>query len=87
MNVTVEGNLRGEFLLQFRRADAAMLAAKCLQQPAAEFGTEQSEAMLKFVEAGMGKFCFRSCRGVRHIYKQGLDSSPNRRPIARTLRK
>jgi flagellar motor switch protein FliN len=57
VNVTVEGNLRGEFLLQFRRADAAMLAAKCLQQPAAEFGTEQSEAILKFVEAGMGKFC------------------------------
>jgi flagellar motor switch protein FliN len=57
VNVTVEGNLRGEFLLQFRRADAAMLAAKCLQQPAAEFGTEQSEAIREFVEAGMGKFC------------------------------
>ena len=57
VNVTLEGSLSGEFLLQFRRADAAMLAAKCLQQPAAEFGTEQSEAILKFVEAGMGKFC------------------------------
>jgi flagellar motor switch protein FliN/FliY len=33
-----------------------MLAAKCLQQSAAEFGTEQSEAVLKFVEAGMDKF-------------------------------
>ena len=32
-------------------------AAKCLQQPAGEFGTEQSEAVLKFVEAGTGKFC------------------------------
>ena len=34
MNLTLEGDLQGEFLLQFRRADAAMLAAKCLQQPA-----------------------------------------------------
>ena len=34
-----------------------MLAAKCLQQPAGEFGTEQSEALLKFVEAGMSEFC------------------------------
>jgi flagellar motor switch protein FliN len=57
VNVIVEGSLSGEFLLQFRRADAAMLAEKCLQQPAAEFGTEQSEAILKFVEEGMGKFC------------------------------
>jgi flagellar motor switch protein FliN/FliY len=57
VNVTVEGSLSGEFLLQFRRADAAMLAAKCLQQPAAEFGAEQSEAILNLAEAGMGKFC------------------------------
>jgi flagellar motor switch protein FliN/FliY len=56
VNVTVEGSLSGEFLLQFRRADAAMLGAKCLQQPAAEFGAEQSEAVLKFVEAGIAKF-------------------------------
>ena len=57
MNLTLEGDLRGEFLLEFRRADAAMLAAKCLQQPAGEFGTEQSDAVLKCVEAGMIKFC------------------------------
>jgi flagellar motor switch protein FliN/FliY len=57
VNVTLEGDLRGEFLLEIRRADAAMLAAKCLQQPAGEFGTEQSEALLKCVEAGMNKFC------------------------------
>ena len=56
VNVTVEGSLRGELVLQFHRADAAMLAAKCLQQPDAEFGTEQSEAVLKFVQAGMGKY-------------------------------
>ena len=56
VNVTLDGSLKGEFLLQFRHADAAMLAAKCLQQPVGEFLTEQSEALLKFVEAGMGKF-------------------------------
>jgi flagellar motor switch protein FliN len=56
-SVIVEGSVTGEFLLQFRRADAAMLAAKCLQQPTGEFGTEQSDALLKFVEAGISKFC------------------------------
>ena len=57
INLTLEGDLRGEFLLQFRRGDAAVLAAKCLQQAAGEFGTEQSEALLKCVEAAMSKFC------------------------------
>ncbi len=72
MNVVLEGDLRGEFLLEFHRADAAMLAAKCLQQPAGEFGTEQSEALLKCVEAGMSEVLFRGCRAVRQIYQQGL---------------
>jgi flagellar motor switch protein FliN len=57
MNLVLEGDLQGEFLLEFRRADAVTLAAKCLQQTAGEFGTEQSEAVLKCVEAGMSRFC------------------------------
>jgi flagellar motor switch protein FliN len=57
MNLCLAGSLQGEFLLEFRRAAAAMLAAKCLHQPAGEFGTEQSEALLKCVEAGLTKFC------------------------------
>ncbi|MGA3222733.1 MAG: flagellar motor switch protein FliN [Acidobacteriaceae bacterium] len=57
MKLMLEGDLRGEFLLEFRRADAVTLAAKCLQQTASEFGTEQSEAVLKCVEAGMSRFC------------------------------
>jgi flagellar motor switch protein FliN len=57
MNLSLAGGLQGEFLLEFRRAAAAMLAAKCLHQPAGEFGTEQSEALLKCVEAGLSKFC------------------------------
>ena len=56
INLTLDGDLRGEFLLQFRRADAAVLAAKCLQQAVGQFGTEQSEALLKCVEAAMSKF-------------------------------
>jgi flagellar motor switch protein FliN len=56
INLTLEGDLGGEFLLEFRRTDAALLAAKCLQQATGEFGTEQSEALLKCVEAAMGKF-------------------------------
>ena len=56
VNVAVEGTLSGELLLQFRRADAATLAAKCLQPPAAEFGAEQAEALVKFIQAGMVKF-------------------------------
>jgi flagellar motor switch protein FliN len=57
MNLMLEGDLRGEFLLEFRHADAVSLAAKLLQQPAGEFGTEQSEAVLKCVETGMSQFC------------------------------
>jgi flagellar motor switch protein FliN/FliY len=56
INLTLEGDLKGEFLLEFRRTDAAVLAAKCLQQAAGEFETEQSEALLKCVEAAMSKF-------------------------------
>jgi flagellar motor switch protein FliN/FliY len=57
VKLALEGDLPGEFLLEFRRAAAALLAAKCLRQPPGEFGTEQSEALLKCVESGMSKFC------------------------------
>lgn len=57
VNLTLEGDLRGEFLLEFRRSDAALLGAKCLQQAAGEFGTEELEALLKCVEAAMSNFC------------------------------
>ena len=57
MNVVLAGDLQGVFLLEFRRAAAAMLAAKCLREPAGEFGTEQTEALVKCVQVGMDKFC------------------------------
>ena len=57
MNVTLEGDLQGEFQLELRRVDAATLAAKCLKESAGDFGTEQSDALLKCVQAGVDQFC------------------------------
>jgi flagellar motor switch protein FliN/FliY len=57
VNLTLVGDVQGEFLLEFRRADAAVLAAKYLQQPTGEFAAEQSDALLKLIEQGMNKFC------------------------------
>jgi flagellar motor switch protein FliN/FliY len=54
--LTLDGSLAGEFLLEVRHPDAALLASICLKQPAAEFGEEQREALLKVVEAGMNGF-------------------------------
>jgi flagellar motor switch protein FliN/FliY len=56
INLTLDGSLAGQFLLEMRRSDAAMLGSRCLQQPIAEFGREQLEALLKAVEAGMDEF-------------------------------
>jgi flagellar motor switch protein FliN len=56
INLTVDGSLAGEFLLEMRRSDAAMLGARCLQQPPAPFGTEQLEILLKVVEAAINEF-------------------------------
>jgi flagellar motor switch protein FliN len=57
INLTLEGGLQGEFLLEFHRAQAVVLAAKCLRQPADEFGTEQSDAVMKLIQAGASEFC------------------------------
>jgi flagellar motor switch protein FliN/FliY len=57
IQLTLDGSLRGEFVLQFHGAEAAMLASKVLRQPADEFGIEQTEALLKLVRSGMDEFC------------------------------
>jgi flagellar motor switch protein FliN/FliY len=57
INLTLDGSLQGEFLLEFRRAQAVLLASKCLRQSADKFGTEQSEGLLKVIEAGVNEFC------------------------------
>jgi flagellar motor switch protein FliN/FliY len=47
VKLTLDGSLSGEFILEFSRAEAAILASKILKAPAAEFGAEQSKALVK----------------------------------------
>ncbi len=56
IHLTLAGSLPGAFLLEFNGADAAMLAAKCLQKPVAAFGEQQSQALLKVIEAAIEAF-------------------------------
>jgi flagellar motor switch protein FliN len=56
IGLTLDGSLRGAFLLEFHRAEAVMLASKLLRQSIDEFGTEQSDALLKSIEAGASEF-------------------------------
>jgi flagellar motor switch protein FliN/FliY len=48
--------LQGEFLLEFRRDEAALLASKILGQPVDEFGPEHSDVLLKTVKAASREF-------------------------------
>jgi flagellar motor switch protein FliN/FliY len=56
MKLMLGGTLRGEFVLELHRADAALLASKLLQQPMDKLGAEQTAALLKLLEATMSKF-------------------------------
>ena len=56
MRLTLGGSLRGEFLLEFRRAEAVMLASKILRKPAVKFGAEQRERLLMLIKDGVGEF-------------------------------
>jgi flagellar motor switch protein FliN len=56
INLTLEGNLRGEMLLEFALAEVAILAANILGSATADYGAEQAEAVLKFVQAGANAF-------------------------------
>jgi flagellar motor switch protein FliN/FliY len=55
--LTLDGGLRGEVLLECGRPAATLLVSKFLRQPVGQFGIEQSEALLKLIEAGMSQFC------------------------------
>jgi flagellar motor switch protein FliN/FliY len=57
VNLTFEGSLGGECLLQFRRVEAIRLASASLRETASEFGPEQSQALLKIVNAAMSELC------------------------------
>ena len=56
VKLKLDGSLRGEFLLEFRRAEASMLASKILRQPAAEFSAEQFERLLMLIRDGIREF-------------------------------
>jgi flagellar motor switch protein FliN/FliY len=50
------GTIRGEFLLEFRHAEAMPLVSKLLQKPVDQFGVEESEALKKLVDGAARKF-------------------------------
>ena len=56
IKLTLDGSLRGEFLLELHRAEAAVLASKILRQLPVEFGAEQSECLLMLIRDGMRDF-------------------------------
>jgi flagellar motor switch protein FliN/FliY len=56
IRLVLDGSLRGEFQIEFRRAEAALLASKFLRQAVDEFGAEHSEALLKTVKTAISEF-------------------------------
>ncbi|MGD0096771.1 MAG: flagellar motor switch protein FliN [Terracidiphilus sp.] len=54
---TLDGSLQGGFVLEFCREEAALLASKLLRQSVDDFGSEQSEALLKTIKASLNNFC------------------------------
>jgi flagellar motor switch protein FliN/FliY len=56
LNLTLEGNLRGELLFELPRAEAAMLAAKCLKQPIGDYGDPEARALQEVIQTGANAF-------------------------------
>lgn len=56
VKLTVEGGIRGSFLIEFDRAEATILARALLRQPSEEFGEQQLEALLNLVKTATSKF-------------------------------
>jgi len=48
--------LQGEFVLEFDRDEAAMLASQLLRRPAGESGIDDSEALLRLIKSGLSEF-------------------------------
>jgi flagellar motor switch protein FliN len=63
IKLTLDGSLQGELDLEFRRSEAAMLVSKFLRQPIDEFGTEQADALLNVVQAGLSETCLGLAEG------------------------
>src|SRR5580698_6756783 len=56
VKLTLDGSISGEFLLEFSRAEAAILASKVLKTPSSEFGAEQSKALVKLTASAAEVF-------------------------------
>jgi flagellar motor switch protein FliN/FliY len=56
IRLTLDGSLRGEFLLEFRRAEASVLESKIHRRPAVESGAEQPERLLMLIRDGISEF-------------------------------
>jgi flagellar motor switch protein FliN len=56
VKLTLDGSLQGEFLLEFSRTEASMLASRFLKSPATEFGAEQSRALVKLITSAAELF-------------------------------
>jgi flagellar motor switch protein FliN/FliY len=56
IRLTLDGSLRGEFMLEFSRDEAAMLTSKILRQPAVESGAEQPDRLLMLIRDGISEF-------------------------------
>lgn len=57
VSLMLSGSLQGDFLLEFHRAEAAMLVSKLLGQTVDEFETEHADALLKLIGAAVTNFC------------------------------
>lgn len=56
IRLVLGGSLSGEFALEFRREEAALLASKVLGQDVNEFGAEHADALLRTVQASLSEF-------------------------------
>lgn len=56
IGLALSGSLQGSFLLEFRRAEAALIASRYLGQPVDEFEPAHAEALLKIVKTGLNEF-------------------------------
>lgn len=56
LRLRLDASLQGEFILEFDREEAAMLASQLLRRPAGESGIEDSEALLRLIKSALGDF-------------------------------
>jgi len=56
LRLKLDGSLQGEFVVEFEREEAAMLASQLLSRPAGESGIDDAEALLRLIKSGLNEF-------------------------------